>query len=190
MAINLNRVTITGHLVRDPVLNGLPSGKSVCDMTVACNRKWQDKLTGEWEEWVDYIEVRAVDSLAPLAHEHLRRGSGVAVDGRLASQPADCEDPAHPWELIVLAEEMQLIPKSPAAYRARSDSSRAPGAENGAENPAENAAESQATPPPETPPPDYLPAIASPMAIEALPGSGGPGSGGPGSGGSTSLLER
>jgi single-stranded DNA-binding protein len=28
MAINLNRVTITGHLVRDPVLNGLPSGKS------------------------------------------------------------------------------------------------------------------------------------------------------------------
>jgi single stranded DNA-binding protein len=112
MAINLNRVTITGHLARDPVLNGLPSGKSVCEMTVACNRKWQDKLTGEWEEWVDYIKVRAADSLAALAHEHLRRGSGVAVDGRLASQPADCEDPEHPLELLVLAEEMQLIPTS------------------------------------------------------------------------------
>jgi single stranded DNA-binding protein len=173
MAINLNRVTITGHLVRDPALSGLPSGKSVCDMTVACSRKWQDKLTGEWEEWVDYIKVRAVDSLAPLAHEHLHRGSGVAIDGRLASQPADCEDPAHPWELIILAEEMQLIPKAPATYKARSDSSRAPGAE------------SQSTPRSETPPLDYLPAIVSPIAIEALPGSGGAGNGG-----STSLLER
>jgi single-strand DNA-binding protein len=181
MAINLNRVTITGHLVRDPVLNGLPSGKSVCDMTVACNRKWQDKLTGEWEEWVDYIKVRAVDSLAPLAHEHLHRGSGVAIDGRLASQPADCEDPEHPLELIVLAEEMQLIPKAPATHQASSNSSRAPGAENAAEN----AAESQSAPALETPPLDYLPGIASPMALEALPGSGGSGNGG-----STSLLER
>jgi single stranded DNA-binding protein len=182
MAINLNRVTITGHLVRDPVLNGLPSGKSVCEMTVACNRKWQDKLTGEWEEWVDYIKVRAVDSLAPLAHEHLHRGSGVAIDGRLASQPADCEDPEHPLELIVLAEEMQLIPKAPATHQASSNSARAPGAEN--------AAERQSAPAPETPPLDYLPAIVSPMAIEALPGNGGPGSNGSGSGGSTSLLER
>jgi single-strand DNA-binding protein len=112
MAINLNRVTITGHLVSDPVLSGLPSGKSVCEMTVGCTRRWQDKLTGEWEEWVDYIEVRAVDSLAALAHEHLRRGSDVAVDGRLASRRADCEDPEHRWELIVLAEEIQLIPTS------------------------------------------------------------------------------
>jgi len=62
MGINLNRVTITGHLVSDPTLQGLSSGK----------------------------------------------GSGVAIDGRLTSQPPDCEDAGHPGRLIVLTEEMQL----------------------------------------------------------------------------------
>jgi single-strand DNA-binding protein len=169
MAINLNRVTITGHLARDPVLNGLPSGKSVCEMTVACNRKWQDKLTGEWEEWVDYIKVRAVDSLAALAHEHLRRGSGVAVDGRLASQPADCEDPEHPLELLVLAEEMQLIRNGRGTYQASSNAARAPGAERGAENAAESQSPAAL---------DALPGIDAPLAIEARQESGGAGNGG------------
>jgi single stranded DNA-binding protein len=110
MGINLNRVTITGHLVSDPTLQGLSSGKDVCHMRIACNRRWHNKLTDVWEDWVDYIDAQAVEELAPFAHQSLHKGSGVAIDGRLTSQPPDCEDAGHPGRLIVLTEEMQLIP--------------------------------------------------------------------------------
>jgi single stranded DNA-binding protein len=156
MAINLNRVTITGYLIRDPVLHGPSPEKNVCDMSIACHRRWQDKLTGSWEEWIDYIKVRAVDSLAPLANEHLRQGSSVAIDGRIASQRADCNDPEHAWEMIVLAEEMQLIPKTPSNHQASPD----PRAELGAENGAPRVL-------------DALPGIDTPMAIEVPQSSTG-----------------
>jgi single stranded DNA-binding protein len=153
MSINLNRVTITGHLVSDPVLRGLPSGKSVCDMRIACNRKWQNKLTGSWEDWVDYIEAQAIDTLAPFAHQLLRKGSGVAIDGRLTSQPAECEDTGHPRRLIVLAEEMHLIPKASALL----STSRNPASVLATDD------ASYAT--------DALPRIDPSMGIDALPAS-------------------
>ena len=36
---SINRVVLVGRLTEDPELRELPSGRSVCDLRVACN--WQ-----------------------------------------------------------------------------------------------------------------------------------------------------
>ena len=47
-ASNINRVTITGNLTRDPELRSLPSGTSVCKLRVAVNSRRKDGQSGEW----------------------------------------------------------------------------------------------------------------------------------------------
>ncbi len=112
MAFNLNHVTLTGNLTHDPVLIPLPSGQCMCELRLACNRMWHNKLSGGWVEWVDYFDVRAFGSLAPAAHQHLHKGSGLALDGRLSHQPSRCNDPAHRQDVVVLAEQIQFSPIS------------------------------------------------------------------------------
>jgi single-stranded DNA-binding protein len=53
--------------------------------------------------------MRVFGALAPVAHRCLHKGSGVAIDGRLTSEPARCSDPEHRSEVLVLAEHMQFI---------------------------------------------------------------------------------
>jgi single-strand DNA-binding protein len=106
---NLNHVTATGYLARDPELRDLPSGHQICEMYVACNNRWHNKLTGKWDGWTDYFNVRVFGALAPIAHRRLHKGSGVAIDGRLTSEPARCSNPEHRSEVLILAEHMQFI---------------------------------------------------------------------------------
>jgi len=110
MAVNLNRVTITGNLTHDPVLVPLSSGHSVCELRIACNRKWPNKLTGTWEQWTDYFDVRLYGELAPKIPHCLHKGSGVAIDGRLSSKRAHCDNPSHRLETVILADQIQFNP--------------------------------------------------------------------------------
>ena len=75
---NLNHITVTGHLTEDPVLRSLPSGHQICDMRVASSRSWQNRLTGEWERWSDFFDVRVFGSFAPIVHRtlHFTRPKG------------------------------------------------------------------------------------------------------------------
>lgn len=106
---NLNHVTATGYLAEDPVLRSLPSGHQICEMRIASSHAWENKLTGKWEQWSDFFDVRVFGAFAPIAHHNLRKGSGVAIDGRLSSKPTRCSDPSHREEIVVLAENMQFI---------------------------------------------------------------------------------
>jgi single-stranded DNA-binding protein len=100
MVTNLNRVSITGHLARDPTLHDLPSGKSACDVRIACARR----------EGVDYLDARIAGPLARIAHRSLRKDSPVAIEGSLSGQLNYCKHPEHRRELVVLVRTLQFNP--------------------------------------------------------------------------------
>ena len=106
---NLNRVTITGYLVRDPTPRSLPTGQSVCEMRIACHRRRQEELTGSWVQWVEYCDARIIGRFALTALQRLREGSAVAIEGRLSSQPSCCENPEHRRGMFVLARKVQFL---------------------------------------------------------------------------------
>ena len=49
----MNKIVIIGNLTKDPVLRSTPSGVSVCDFTVAVNRR------GKGENEADFFRVTA-----------------------------------------------------------------------------------------------------------------------------------
>lgn len=109
MKVNLNQIAITGNLTRDPVLVELPSGQVLCEMQLATHYRSRDELTGEWQEWPDYFTVKAFGFQARTSHEHLCKGQGVAISGRLSSRrvPGPDRMPQHVAEII--AEAIQFL---------------------------------------------------------------------------------
>lgn len=80
---NINRVTITGNLTRDPDLRALPSGMAVCELGVAVNHRRKDNATDQWIEEPNYFNVVVFGSQGENCARYLSKGRPVAVDGRL-----------------------------------------------------------------------------------------------------------
>lgn len=78
-----NRIIIVGNLTRDPELKQLPSGQSVCRMSVATNRQFKNRQTGMQTQEVCYIDVDVWGVQAESSQKFLAKGRSVLVEGRL-----------------------------------------------------------------------------------------------------------
>lgn len=81
--MDLNKVVISGRLSRDPELKHTRSGTAVCTFSMAINKKWKDRNSGEMREAVAFVEVEAWGKTAEFMSGGLSKGSGVLVEGEL-----------------------------------------------------------------------------------------------------------
>jgi single-strand DNA-binding protein len=109
-ASNINRVTITGNLTRDPELRSLSSGTSVCELRVACNGSRKDRQTGQWVDKPNYFDVKVWGAQGENCARFLSKGRPVAVDGRLDwSEWADKESGKNRQKVEIIADTVQFL---------------------------------------------------------------------------------
>lgn len=77
----LNHITIMGRLTRDPELRRTGSGVAVASFTVAVDRDFADKQSGEKE--TDFIDCVAWRNNGEFVSKHFQKGSMAVVSGRL-----------------------------------------------------------------------------------------------------------
>lgn len=77
----MNKVIITGRLTADPELRQTQSGISTCRFTVAVDRKFADKNTGERQ--ADFITCVAWRQTAEFVTRYFNKGSMICVEGSL-----------------------------------------------------------------------------------------------------------
>lgn len=77
----LNHITIMGRLTRDPELRRTGSGLAVASFTVAVDRDWPNKETGEKE--TDFIDCVAWRQTGEFVSKYFMKGSMIVVSGRL-----------------------------------------------------------------------------------------------------------
>ena len=87
----LNRVTLIGHLGKDPEIRRLESGVAVAKFTVATNEYYKDKENNlqTLTEWHDVVAWR---SLAEQSEKLLRKGRLVYIEGRLTHRKYKTQD--------------------------------------------------------------------------------------------------
>lgn len=78
----LNRVQLIGNLGKDPETRYTPSGKKVCNFSLAVDRRWKTS-EGEIKESTDWFNIEAWGRLGETCQEFLSKGRLVYVEGRL-----------------------------------------------------------------------------------------------------------
>lgn len=80
--MDINRVTLVGHLTRDPEQKEVGTGKKVTRLGVATNHRTKPK-EGEATETVEFHNVSLWGALGDKATAYLAKGKRVLIEGRL-----------------------------------------------------------------------------------------------------------
>jgi single-strand DNA-binding protein len=107
----INRVVLIGRLTKDPELRTLPSGTSVCNLRVACNASRRDG-EGGYREKPNYFDVSAFAGAAESISRYTRKGSRVAIDGRLEWREWETPDQQKRQAVNVVADTVMFLDSS------------------------------------------------------------------------------
>ena len=77
----LNRIILMGRLTRDPELRHTQTGTPVASFSLAVDRDFKDKSTGE--KATDFIDILAWRSTAEFVSRFFTKGRMAVVEGRL-----------------------------------------------------------------------------------------------------------
>ena len=77
----MNKVILIGRLTADPELRQTQSGIASCKFTVAVNRQFADKNTGERQ--ADFITCQAWRQTAEFVSKYFSKGKMIALTGSL-----------------------------------------------------------------------------------------------------------
>ena len=100
----LNKIIIMGRMVRDPELRHTQSGTAVASFTLAVDRDFKDKATGE--RAVDFIDCTAWRGTAEFVSRYLDKGRMAVVDGRLQIRRWEDKDGNKRYSPEVVAESV------------------------------------------------------------------------------------
>src|ERR1700680_1237802 len=105
---SINRVVLVGRLTRDPEMRALPSGTSVCGLRLACNSSRRD-ADGDYQEKPNFFDVSVFGAAAESVSRYMRKGSRVALDGRLEWREWETADQQKRQAVSVVADAVQFL---------------------------------------------------------------------------------
>lgn len=104
----MNKVILSGRLTADPELRQTQSGVSTCKFTIACDRKFADKATGERQ--ADFITCIAWRQTAEFVSRYFNKGKMIVVEGSLRNN--NYQDKNHPdvthYTMDVLVDNVEF----------------------------------------------------------------------------------
>jgi single-strand DNA-binding protein len=136
---SINRVVLVGRLTRDPELRALPSGVSVCGLRVACSSSRKD-AGGDYREKPNFFDVSVYGRPAESVSRYMRKGSRVAIDGRLEWREWETSDQQKRQAVSIVADTVQFL-DSPDGRQREPGVDGGPEADHGSEGEYEVGAE-------------------------------------------------
>ena len=108
--MDINNVNLIGRLVRDPELKILEGDKQLCKFSIAVN---------DMKDKVSYVDITTWNKTATNCSTYLKKGSQVAINGKLTQSAWKDKDGNNRSKLEVMGLQVQFI-------GAKSDSSKPP----------------------------------------------------------------
>lgn len=102
----MQRIFIIGNLTADPVLRATPNGTSVCNFTLAVNRRFPG---ADGQKVTDFFNIVAWRSLADTCNKYLAKGKKAAVIGELQARTYTAKDGTTRMSLDVGADEVEFL---------------------------------------------------------------------------------
>ena len=83
----MNIVHLIGNLGADPEIRHSNDGHKFANLSLATNKKWKDKQSGEKKEYTEWHRIAIVsDALAGIVESYCKKGSKLAITGELRTR--------------------------------------------------------------------------------------------------------
>lgn len=103
-----NRVQLIGNLGQDPEIKTLESGKKVAHFTLATNEEYKGS-DGQKVSETTWHNIVAWNGQAELAAKHLKKGSQVAIEGRIAYRSYEDKQGVTKYTTEIVLNEMLFL---------------------------------------------------------------------------------
>ena len=113
--MSINKVILTGRLTKDVELRATPSGANVASFTVAVDGFGRDQNNNPVSQ-ASFINCVAWNSQAKFISTYCKKGTLVALEGRLQTRSYDRKDGTKAYVTEVIADRVEnLSPKDSSA---------------------------------------------------------------------------
>lgn len=102
----MNKAILIGRLTKDPELRTTPTGRNVCQFSIAVNRNFTN-ANGERE--ADFINCVVWDKQAENLVRYQKKGNQIAVDGRIQTRNYDDKDGKRVYVTEILANNISFL---------------------------------------------------------------------------------
>lgn len=103
--LNLNKVILGGRLTADVELKQTPSGVSVCNFSLAVNRKYSK----ESEQQTDFITCQAWRGTAEFISKYFSKGSALCVTGSIQTRSWKDNQGNNRYATEVIVDEAMFV---------------------------------------------------------------------------------
>lgn len=104
----MNKVVLIGNLTRDIELQYTQSGYCVGNSGIAVTRKFKN-AKGETVEETCFIDIKFFGRTAEVANQYLRKGSKLAVEGRLKLEQWQDQSGQNRSKHVVEVESLEML---------------------------------------------------------------------------------
>ena len=105
----MNKVYLIGNLTREPEMRATQMGVSVCNFSIAVNRRYKGE--GGQQE-TDFFNIVAWRQLADLCGKYLHKGKKVAVVGAIQTRTYEAKDGSKRSAFDIVADEVEFLSAS------------------------------------------------------------------------------
>ena len=102
----MNKVIVTGNLVKDVELITTESGKSLVKNSIAVRRNYKN-ASGEYES--DFINIIAFGKTADFMANYFQKGSKVGIDGKIQTGSYTDKDGNKKYTTDVVVENIEFM---------------------------------------------------------------------------------
>lgn len=102
----MNKAILIGRLTKDPELRTTPTGRNVCQFSVAVSRNFTN-ANGERE--ADFINCVVWDKQAENLVKYQKKGNQIAVEGRIQTRNYDDKDGKRVYVTEILASNISFL---------------------------------------------------------------------------------
>lgn len=104
---DINEVRIMGNITRDLEVRTISTGTSVCNFSVATNRRYQQN--DEWKEEVEFHNVVIWGQRAESLAQRAKKGTRVHIEGRLQTRSWEDQNGSKQFKTEIVVNRVILI---------------------------------------------------------------------------------
>lgn len=123
---DINNVSLTGRLTRDPELRVTAGGTQLLSFTLAFNTSVRNRQSGEWDERSNFIDCTMFGKRAEALSHYLTKGQKVAVTGELRYSTWEKDGQRHSKLDVIVDDIVFMSQRQGANQPAQASAPQAP----------------------------------------------------------------